>query len=76
MLVQLTRWYSDVQGLDTERLVMLLSLGARVQKILEIKDKFTSLPGRRARPAAPTGETPFEPDLDPTLDPTFPKGDA
>ncbi len=74
----LTRWYGDVQGLDTERLVMLLSLGARVQKILEIKDKFTSLPGRRPRPTLktdPTPETPFEPDLDPTLDPTFSKGD-
>lgn len=75
----LTRWYGDVQGLDTERLVMLLSLGARVQKILEIKDKFTGLPGRRARPARGAddrAEAPFEPDLDPNLDPTFSKGDT
>lgn len=64
----LTRWYGDVQGLDTDRLVMLLSLGARVQKILEIKDKLTTLPGRRSKPAAPASEAPFEPDLDPGRD--------
>lgn len=64
----LTRWYGDVQGLDTDRLVMLLSLGARVQKILEIKDKLTTLPGRRSKPAAPANEAPFEPDLDPGRD--------
>lgn len=64
----LTRWYGDVQGLDTDRLVMLLSLGARVQKILEIKDKLTTLPGRRSKPAAQASESPFEPDLDPGRD--------
>ena len=40
-------WYGDVRRLDTERLVQLLSLGAKVQKILEMKDRLTILPGRR-----------------------------
>ena len=44
----LSQWYADVQRLDTERLVQLLSLGAKVQKILEMKDRLTVLPGRRA----------------------------
>ncbi|WP_421706571.1 GbsR/MarR family transcriptional regulator [Algihabitans sp.] len=49
----LTRWYGDMQRLETERLVQLLSLGARVQKILEMKDRLTLLPGRKS---AATGE--------------------
>ncbi len=40
-------WYGDVRRLDTERLVQLLSLGAKVQRILEVKDRLTRLPGRR-----------------------------
>ena len=43
----LSQWYSDVQRLETERLVQLLSLGAKVQKILEMKDRLTVLPGRK-----------------------------
>ena len=39
-------WYGDVRRLDTERLVQLLSLGAKVQKVLELKDRLT-LSGRR-----------------------------
>ncbi|WP_119166251.1 GbsR/MarR family transcriptional regulator [Algihabitans albus] len=46
----LTRWYGDVQRLETERLVQLLSLGARVQKILEMKDRLSLLPGRKGQP--------------------------
>jgi DNA-binding transcriptional regulator GbsR (MarR family) len=45
----LTGWYDDVQRLETERLVQLLTLGARVQKILEMKDRLRVLPGRRDR---------------------------
>ena len=39
-------WYADVRRLDTERLVQLLTLGAKVQQVLEMKDRLTSLPGR------------------------------
>jgi DNA-binding transcriptional regulator GbsR (MarR family) len=49
----LTGWYDDVRRLETDRLVQLLTLGARVQKILEMKDRLTLLPGRRGKPAAP-----------------------
>ena len=51
----LTRWYDDVQRLETERLVQLLSLGARVQKILEMKDRLTLLPGRKSKPGSKQG---------------------
>ncbi|AIQ93373.1 MULTISPECIES: GbsR/MarR family transcriptional regulator [Methylobacterium] len=39
-------WYADVRRLETERLVQLLTLGAKVQKVLEMKDRLTRLPGR------------------------------
>lgn len=38
----LTTWFSDVQGLDTKRLVQLLNLGSKVQKVLEIKGRLFS----------------------------------
>jgi DNA-binding transcriptional regulator GbsR (MarR family) len=41
----LTGWYADIQKLETERLVQLLSLGSRIAKVLEMKDKFFVLPG-------------------------------
>jgi DNA-binding transcriptional regulator GbsR (MarR family) len=34
----LTDWYADMQRLETERLVQLLKLGTKVQKILDVKD--------------------------------------
>ena len=43
----LTGWYADVQRLDTERLVQLLTLGSKVQKILEMKDRIFVVPGSR-----------------------------
>lgn len=54
-------WYGDVRGLETERLVQLLTLGAQVQRVLEIKDRLTVLPGRR-RTNDQTGDvtTPLE----------------
>ncbi len=52
----LTGWYADMRRLETERLVQLLSLGTKVQKILEMKDRLTVLPGGRkgARAANPS----------------------
>lgn len=47
----LTGWYDDVKRLDTDRLAQLLSLGATVQKVLEMKDRLTVIPGRRKLPA-------------------------
>jgi len=45
----MTDWYSDIEKLETERLVMLLRLGAKAAKILEIKDRLLVLPGGRGR---------------------------
>jgi DNA-binding transcriptional regulator GbsR (MarR family) len=41
----MTGWYADVQKLETERLIQLLSLGSKVVKVLDFKDKIVSLPG-------------------------------
>jgi len=43
----LTGWYADVQRLETERLVQLLTLGSKVQKILEMKDRLLVIPGSK-----------------------------
>lgn len=48
MIEMLMKWYDDVKRMDNQRLVKLLTLGAKVQKVLEIKDRITG----RARPAA------------------------
>lgn len=45
-------WYEDVRRLETERLVQLLTLGARVQKILEVKDRLFALPGGKGKTKA------------------------
>ncbi len=42
----LTRWYADIEKLETERLVQLLSLGSRVARVLDLKDKLFVIPGR------------------------------
>jgi len=42
-------WYGDVRGLETKRLVQLLTLGAQVQKVLEFKDRLTLLPSRHGK---------------------------
>lgn len=45
----LTAWYADIQKLETERLVQLLSLGSRIAKALEFKDKLFVIPGGKAK---------------------------
>jgi len=51
LIEQLTHWYEDVKQLETERLATLLSLGAKVTKLLEAKDRVVSLGRRRPNPA-------------------------
>lgn len=51
LIEQLTNWYEDVRRLETERLATLLSLGSRVTKLLETKDKIVSIGRRRPVPA-------------------------
>jgi DNA-binding transcriptional regulator GbsR (MarR family) len=48
----MTRWYADVQKLETERLIELLSLGSKVMKALDMKDRLLNLPGGRLRKEA------------------------
>lgn len=48
LIENLTKWYDDVKKLETERLATLLTLGAKVTKLLETKDKVVSF-GKRHR---------------------------
>ncbi|MEW5421483.1 GbsR/MarR family transcriptional regulator [Amorphus sp. 3PC139-8] len=48
LIEQLTTWYDDVKQLDAERLATLLSLGAKVTKVLDTKDKIVALGRRRS----------------------------
>jgi DNA-binding transcriptional regulator GbsR (MarR family) len=52
----MTRWYADVERLETERLVQLLSLGSKIVKVLDMKDRLFVLPGFKGRKAAQEGE--------------------
>jgi len=52
LIEQLTNWYDEVRLLETDRLATLLSLGAKVTKLLEAKDRVVSL-GRRRTNASP-----------------------
>ncbi len=45
----LTSWYAEMQRLETDRLVQLLTLGSKVVKVLEMKDRLFVLPGGRAK---------------------------
>lgn len=45
----LTDWYADMQRLETERLVQLLKLGTKVQKILDVKDRLFLTSGSKNR---------------------------
>jgi DNA-binding transcriptional regulator GbsR (MarR family) len=44
----MTRWFDDVQRLDAETLAQLMKMGAKVQRLLELKDKLKVVPGGRA----------------------------
>ena len=56
LFTQQLGWYDDVRKLETERLIALLTLGSRVQKILEMKDKLKLVPTRKAQREGPKGE--------------------
>jgi DNA-binding transcriptional regulator GbsR (MarR family) len=49
----MTRWHADVEKLETERLIQLLSLGSRVVKVLEIKDRLLPM-GRKPKEPSTT----------------------
>lgn len=54
LIEQLSSWYDDVKGMETDRLIMLLSLGSRVTKLLETADRIIPL---RKSGAAKTDRT-------------------
>jgi DNA-binding transcriptional regulator GbsR (MarR family) len=56
LIEQLTNWYDEVRLLETDRLATLLSLGAKVTKLLEAKDRVVSL-GRRRTNTSPTDKS-------------------
>lgn len=43
----MTGWYDEIRKLETERLIQLLGLGARIVKVLDLKDRLIALPGGR-----------------------------
>ena len=53
LIEQVTNWYDDVKGLDTDRLASLLSLGSKVTRLLDAKDRIVSM-GRRRKAADKT----------------------
>ncbi len=48
----LTGWYAEMEKLETERLVQLLSLGSKIARALEFKDKLFVLPGGKKEAAS------------------------
>lgn len=45
LIEMLTKWYDDMQKLETERLVNLLKMGAKVYSLYQMKEKLTVIPG-------------------------------
>lgn len=53
-LVELiTQWFGDIQHLDTKTLIQLMKLGAKAQKLLEMKNKLTLVGSRKTGKAPP-----------------------
>lgn len=44
----MTTWFDDVQRLDATTLSQLMKMGAKVQRLLELKDKLKLMPAKRA----------------------------
>lgn len=65
----MTGWHADVEKLETERLVQLLTLGSRVVRVLEMKDRLFAVPGsvRKLRAQAQPG-TEDRTDMAPSAD--------
>ncbi len=47
LIEMLTNWYADMEKLETERLVNLLQLGAKVYRLYEMKDKLRIIPSKK-----------------------------
>ncbi len=47
LIEMLTNWYQDMQKMDTDRLVNLLTLGSKVYKLYELKDKIPLISSKK-----------------------------
>lgn len=45
LIEMLTQWYDDVQKMETDRLINLLKMGAKIYNLYQMKDKLTLIPG-------------------------------
>jgi len=45
LIEMLTQWYDDVQKMETDRLINLLKMGAKIYNLYQFKDKLTVIPG-------------------------------
>ncbi len=48
LIERLTNWYDDIKRLETDRLATLLSLGSKITKLLEAKDKVVAVGRKKA----------------------------
>jgi DNA-binding transcriptional regulator GbsR (MarR family) len=49
LIEMLTNWYQDMQKMETQRLVNLLKLGAKVYKLYEMKDKVKLVSNKKSK---------------------------
>jgi DNA-binding transcriptional regulator GbsR (MarR family) len=49
LIEMLTKWYLDMQKMETDRLVQLLKLGSKVYKLYELRDRLKIIPGTKAQ---------------------------
>ncbi|WP_454733721.1 MULTISPECIES: GbsR/MarR family transcriptional regulator [Cupriavidus] len=57
LIVLVTSWFGDIQKLDVATLEKLMKLGAKVNKLLEMKDKLGSAIGGKPRAETPAPGT-------------------
>lgn len=49
LIEMLTEWYKDMQKMETDRLVKLLRMGARIYNLYQFKDKLTVISGGKGK---------------------------
>ncbi|EHP40609.1 transcriptional regulator [Cupriavidus basilensis OR16] len=53
LILLVTSWFGEIQKLDVATLEKLMKLGSKVNKLLDVKDKFSAAIGGKTRAAAP-----------------------
>jgi DNA-binding transcriptional regulator GbsR (MarR family) len=51
LMDMMSDWYDDVRRIETERLVQLMKLGARITRVLEAADRLNFMAPRKKKPA-------------------------